>query len=257
MCSVIILYRPSYDWPVIIAANRDEMVTRSWWAPGYHWPNRPGVVAGLDELAGGSWLGLNAHGVIAIVLNRVGTLGPIQGKRSRGELVLAALEHADARTAGATLCAFDPTPYRSFNLLVADPCAAYWLRYQENNDGEKTTVQIRQIPAGVSMLTGFDLNDVRDPRIRDYWPAFQIAAFPVPETGNWSTWQALLMSRVSATDASPKGAMCFTTNTGFCTCSSSLIALPASRRLRPPVWLFANGPPDQVGYEAIMPFLPV
>ena len=40
---------------------------RPWKAPARHWPDRPNVVAGLDELAGGSWLGMNDEGVVAAV----------------------------------------------------------------------------------------------------------------------------------------------------------------------------------------------
>ena len=52
MCSVVILRRPESTWPVIFAANRDEMNDRPWLAPGRHWPDRPETVAGFDKLAG-------------------------------------------------------------------------------------------------------------------------------------------------------------------------------------------------------------
>jgi len=84
MCTLVLLRRPGHQWPLILGANRDEMVGRPWKPPGRHWDDRPNVVAGLDELAGGSWLGVNDEGVVAAVLNRVGTLGPADGKRSRG-----------------------------------------------------------------------------------------------------------------------------------------------------------------------------
>ncbi|HEY7688883.1 MAG TPA: NRDE family protein, partial [Dongiaceae bacterium] len=59
MCTLVILFRPGHDWPVIVGANRDEMADRPWAPPARHWPDRPQVVAGLDKLAGGSWLGVN------------------------------------------------------------------------------------------------------------------------------------------------------------------------------------------------------
>ena len=96
MCTLVILRRPDHRWPVLIGANRDEMIDRPWQPPGRHWPDRPEVVGGLDSLAGGSWLGINDWGVAAAVLNRHGSLGPLPGRRSRGELVLEALDHADA-----------------------------------------------------------------------------------------------------------------------------------------------------------------
>ena len=76
MCTLVLLRRPGHPWPLLLAANRDEMVDRPWAPPGRHWPDRPEVVAGLDRTAGGSWLGLNDHGVVAAILNRRGSLGP-------------------------------------------------------------------------------------------------------------------------------------------------------------------------------------
>ena len=88
------------------------------------------MVAGLDVQAGGSWLGVNDDGVVAAVLNRVGRLGPAAGKRSRGELVLEALDHADAAAAAAqALGDLDPDAYRPFNLVIADSRDAFWLRH--------------------------------------------------------------------------------------------------------------------------------
>src|SRR6266481_1460273 len=84
MCTLVILRRPEHRWPVLIGANRDEMIDRPSQPPGRHWPDRAEVVAGLDLLAGGSWLGLNDWGVAAAVLNRQGSLGPATGLRRRG-----------------------------------------------------------------------------------------------------------------------------------------------------------------------------
>ena len=82
MCTLVILRRPDHAWPLLFAANRDEMLERPWRPPARHWPDRPDVVAGRDELAGGTWLGVNDHGVGAAVLNRIGSLGQTTDKRS-------------------------------------------------------------------------------------------------------------------------------------------------------------------------------
>jgi hypothetical protein len=83
---------------VLIAANRDERLDREWDPPAAHWP---GLIGGRDRLGGGSWMAVNHHGVMAAVLNRVGSLGPEPGKRSRGELPLLALQAASAAEAAA------------------------------------------------------------------------------------------------------------------------------------------------------------
>src|SRR5947199_3266361 len=105
------------------------MVARPADPPARHWPDRAEIVAGRDRLAGGSWLGLNDWGVAAAILNRHGSLGPAAGLRSRGELVLEALDHADAVAAAAALSHLDPAAYRTFNLIVADNCDGFWLRH--------------------------------------------------------------------------------------------------------------------------------
>ena len=126
MCTLILLRRPGHDWPLILAANRDETTSRPWLAPARHWQEYPNVVAGADQLAGGSWLGLNDEGVAAIIMNRYGSLGPQAGRRSRGELVLKALAHSAATAAATALTELEPALYRSFNLVVADHREAIW-----------------------------------------------------------------------------------------------------------------------------------
>jgi len=70
MCTLILLQRPDHDWPLLLAANRDEMTDRPWLPPGHHWPGQPDVVAGIDRVGGGSWLGLNSDGLVAAIMNR-------------------------------------------------------------------------------------------------------------------------------------------------------------------------------------------
>lgn len=254
MCSIVILRRPGHKWPLLMAANRDEMVDRPWRPPARHWPDRADVVAGLDVLAGGSWLGMNDQGVIAAILNRHGTLGPAKGKRSRGELVLEALDHADAAPAAEALGEVDPAAYRPFNMVIADNRDAFWVSCR--GEAERDAVRVAPIPPGLSMLTAFDLDDSRDPRLRDYLPQFRSAAAPDPE-GDWETWRALLGSRQHDSQAGPVGAMCFLTGSGFGTSSSSLLALPSMEaKDAHPLWLFAAGPPDGTPYAPVVSVRP-
>jgi hypothetical protein len=246
MCTLLILLRPGDPWPVILAGNRDEMEQRPWRAPGRHWPDLPEVTAGLDLLAGGSWMGINDHGLAAVVMNRSGTLGPAPGHRSRGTLVLRALEHVGAAQAWDALRHLEPSAFRPFNLIVADALQALWIR----NDG--TALVARTIPPGLHMLTARELNDGTDPRIRAYLPRFRAARIPNPDSGDWDPWSTLLGSRDTPLVPDPRSAMCFRTDTGFSTQCASLLALPASpERDTLPIWLFAEGAPDQV------PFLPL
>jgi hypothetical protein len=246
MCSVVILRRPGLDWPVLLGANRDEMSQRPWLPPARHWPDRPWVVAGLDQPAGGSWLGLNDHGLVAGIMNRPQSLGPAAGKRSRGELVLEALDHADARAAAAALAELDPDAYRPFNLILADNTEAFWIRHAG------ASIDAAAIPPGLSMLTAHDLNDAAGSRrIGHFLPLFRAAPAPDPAAGDWRAWQALLGSRSFAPGAGPHDAMTILGENGFATLSSALIALPGPGIEAKPVLLFAAGRPDVTPYEAI------
>lgn len=247
MCTVIALRRPDHEWPVVLAANRDEMVDRPWAPPARHWRDRSNVVAGIDRLAGGTWLGLNDEGVVAAVLNRRDSLGPDPLLRSRGELVLEALDHADADAASDALSQIDSTSYRSFNMVIADNRDGFWLR--STGAG---AVEVHELPTGLSMVTSADLNDPASPRLAYFRPKFASAPVPDPERGDWSSWQTLLASTEHAPGTGPHEAMCIFTEHGFATVSSALIALPAmGLSTRRPVWLFAAGAPSEV------PFLPV
>lgn len=254
MCTLILLRRPGHPWPLLLAANRDEMIDRPWAAPGRHWADRPETLAGLDRTAEGSWLGVNDHGVVAAILNRRGSLGPAAGKRSRGELVLEALDHADAAVAAEALADLNPAAYRSFNLVVADNRDAYWIK---NPGGpEARVMEVRPIAEGLSMMTAYDLNDPASPRTRRHLDDLRAAGVPDPDKGDWRAWQAI-MARSAAGDpeAPPEAAMTVDLG-GFQTVSSSLIALPAAP-LAPgeeppdPVWLFAPGRPDQHLYQPV------
>lgn len=247
MCTLVVLRRPAHPWPLLLAANRDEMRDRPWLGPGRHWPERPHTLAGLDRLAGGSWLGMNDHGVVAGMLNRRGTLGPIAGKRSRGLLVLDALDHRDAAAAADALLRLDPRAYRPFNMAIADIRDAFWLR----NDGAR--MSLRPIEDGVSMLTAYDINDVEDPRIDRFLPLFRATPAPDPGSGNWRAWQALLAMPAPRGVAQREAGLTFELENGFGTRSSMLIALPSPESGAAPVCLFAAGPPDRAAYEAVAP----
>ena len=255
MCTVVVLRRPGHDWPLILAANRDEMAERPSAPPARHWPDRPEAVAGLDRLAGGTWLGLNDFGVVAGVLNRRESLGPEPGYRSRGELPLEALDHAEASAAAEALSAIETASYRSFNAVIADRRDAYWLRSAGPGGGRAraAAVEAMALPTGLSMITAYDRNDKRSARTRLYLPRFSDAPPPDPASGDWRSWQTLLASRLHDADAGPEGAMTVVTDSAFGTVSSSLIALPAAALAdEAPCWLYADGRPGEVDYERVV-----
>jgi len=250
MCTVVILRRPDHPWPTILAANRDEMKDRPWKPPARHWPDRPDVVAGIDLEAGGSWLGVNDNGVIAAILNRPNSLGPAPDKRSRGELVLDALDSADAADVIDRFQALDGEAWKPFNMVITDNTNAYWLR----NRGPETDwrIEVFPIPDGLSMVTARELNDPALSRIERYLDRFRAAPPPDPDQNDWNSWRDLMADRERGDDGAPDSSMSISTDFGFATVSSSLIALPApAQRPRPPVWLFAPGRPDLFEHEPV------
>lgn len=246
MCTLILLRRPDHPWPLLLAGNRDEMPDRPWDPPGRHWADRPGVVAGLDRLAGGSWMGLNQHGVVSVIMNRAGSLGPAPGRRSRGELVLEALDHAEAEQAAGALKQLDPAAYRPFNLLIGDPLKCFWIRNADHR------IRVQEVPPGLHMITALELDDESDPRIRHYLPRFRAAPQPEPERGDWGAWKVLLASHDRLAGEGRAAAICFRLDTGLCTLSSALIALPRYPGVHAmPLWLHTSGPPDQAKFRQV------
>jgi Transport and Golgi organisation 2 len=231
VCTVVVLVRPDR---VLLAANRDERVDRPWDPPAAWWPDRPGVIAGRDRTGGGTWMGINPHGVVATVLNRPGTLGPTAGKRSRGDLPLIALEHRTAAAAAGALTALDASLWRGFNMVLADRTGAWFVRgLGHGHPGAEA------LPQGVSMVTANDPNDLDNPRTARHLARFQ-AAEP-----NWSAWYPILSDR-SGRSAEQINVV---PRAGFGTVSSSFATLAAQGD---PIWLFAAGPPHETAFRPIM-----
>lgn len=251
MCTVVLLRRPGHRWPLLLAANRDERVDRPWDPPARHWPDREDVIAGRDQEAGGTWLGLNDHGVAAAILNRTGSLGPADGKRSRGELVLDALDFPDAAEAAESIADLDASAYRSFNLVIADNEGAFWIK----GLGHGAPI-VARVPEGISVLTAHDLNDISaSPRARHYLPLFETESMPDPEAGDWASWEALLASKDMAPgEIEPNAAIHVETDYGFGTVSTSLIALPdRNEDTLKPHWRFARVWPEREPFSTILP----
>ena len=241
MCTVVLLIRPGHDWPLLLAANRDERLDRPWDPPAAHWPDRPFVVAGRDRTGGGTWMGLNRDGVVATVLNRQGTLGPARDKRSRGDLPLLALDHPSAARAAEAMCALDAGSWRSFNMVVADREGAWFVR----GLGRGRPQAIALSP-GVHMVTSHDPDDFGSPRVARHLPRFRDAAAPSPSEGvaGWEAWRAIL-----ADDAGAAGEQInIRPRDGYGTSSAALIGLLRSGA---PQWRFAPGPPHAVAFVRV------
>jgi len=143
MCTLVLVVPPP-GGVLQVAANRDEFLARPAAAPA---PSADGRwLAPRDLQAGGTWLGVNARGLFVGVTNR--SRGSRDAtRRSRGLLVLDALESSDAATLHRTLAALDPAAYNGFHLAYADGMSAglTW------SDG--STIRQERLSAGVHVLT--------------------------------------------------------------------------------------------------------
>jgi Transport and Golgi organisation 2 len=190
MCTAILSIEPGA--PVLLAGIRDELVERAWEPPGRHWPDHPGLIGGLDLLAGGTWLAV-APGArrAACVLNGRGRMAAADSRRSRGVLPLQAAE--DGKLGRAGLAGFDP-----FHLLSAEPGVAVLWSW----DGERLTE--RELSAGLHIVVNSGLDsDLRAAheheraRTAHFLPRLRAAARPVPGPGGptaraWGAWLPLL-----------------------------------------------------------------
>ncbi len=147
MCLLIALHRTHPAAPLVVAANRDEMLSRPAAAMGVLQDAGPRVLGGRDLAAGGTWLAVNEHGVIAGLTNRPQPQRD-PSKRSRGEWPVFLARHWSAREAVERfLDRFDPVDYHGAWVLAGD---ARDLFYVEMSPDQAPVVE--QLEAGVHVL---------------------------------------------------------------------------------------------------------
>lgn len=159
MCTILAAFGVLDAAPLVIAANRDEFYARPS-GPGQLLSVRPRIVGGRDLRQGGTWMGLNEHGLFVGLTN----LGPAhRGRRSRGALVLEALR---ARTLDEIDALLErearPGVFSPFNLLYGEGRA---LRVAHVPDD--APVGVTTLGAGLHVVpSGGPPNDEAQPRVR-------------------------------------------------------------------------------------------
>lgn len=149
MCLILLAWQAHPDYPLVVAANRDEFFARPTAAAAF-WPTENGqpgdLLAGRDLEAGGTWLGITRQQRFAALTNYRNPAEKSSGKRSRGSLTsdflhsdLAPLDYLN-QLAGAA-----PDNYGGFNLFVAD---RQQLAYYSNIEKK-----VRLLPPGIYGLS--------------------------------------------------------------------------------------------------------
>lgn len=148
MCLIVFAWRPDQPQPLLLAANRDEFYARPSW-PLREWDDAPGLFAGRDLQAGGTWLGMNADGRFAALTNIRDPNQPA-GRRSRGELPVDFLRSALTPPAYLRQVAGRAAEYAGFNLLLGDARELWYYNSQED--------QPRTLPEGLCGLSNAGLD---------------------------------------------------------------------------------------------------
>jgi len=134
---MVLAWHSHPDYPLILAGNRDEFYLRRT-RPAAWWGQAVSLLAGHDEEAGGTWLGITRRGRFAALTNVRSPAERNPHAPSRGALVLSALQAAERPASWITANAARMAAYNGFNLLVGDVLpadhgdAASELRYFSN-----------------------------------------------------------------------------------------------------------------------------
>ncbi len=140
MCLALIATQVRDDMPLVVAANRDEFYARPA-APAAFWLDAPGLLAGRDLSAGGTWLGVTRDGRFALLTNHRDPRAHRDGAPSRGALVTEFLRGKGNAGDFLRMKEKEAAAYNGFHLVVGD---VREILYFTNTDG-----RLRPLAPGV------------------------------------------------------------------------------------------------------------
>jgi uncharacterized protein with NRDE domain len=261
MCTLVVAAGLVPGYPLLIVANRDEQKDRAA-SPPMSWPSTSGeggdegdasFIAPRDDVAGGTWLGLNEHGVFVGITNRF--LGPRDTTRiSRGALVVDALRlGTSARAIHEAMSRIDPTKYNGFHLVYADTRDVL----ATISDGDETLAQL-VLGNGLSVVTersfagGRHDDQPRLEKIRSVWS--RIVDHDDRDHQDGALFDpAKLTKLLTVHDAAdPLGATCIHLDElRYGTRSSMVLSYLATEKGAVTSMLWAEGPPCTTAFSEI------
>lgn len=243
VCLLVVASQVVDGEPLIVGANRDEVLERPSTAVTVLDEGPPRVLGGRDERSGGTWLAVNEYGVCAGLTNEPLGEAKDPSKRSRGELPLELVRHTTAADAvDALLSAFRPADYNGSWLLVGDRNSLFFVDF---TGSEAEVGSAIALPPGIHVLENRALGET-SPKVD-----LVRAGLEVPREGDQV---ADAFRRVLADHRNPEGetrpnaANCVHLDT-FGTRSSCLVRIPAGEGV-PRLWV-ADGPPCTTAYQDV------
>jgi uncharacterized protein with NRDE domain len=258
MCLLVALFRQRADAPLIIAANRDEQLARPAVAMTVLREAAPRLLGGRDLLAGGTWLAVGEHGVIAALTNVPAPGGRDGSKRSRGELPIALATHATAALAAAAFeRTVDPAEYNPCWLLVGDRSSLF---YFDLGAGRRLHAQV--LPPGLHVLENQPLSPLS---IKAAFVGEAVTAALPPAAAPAESLVAPLHGVLRSHDVPPRAldttasarplptfAACVHGGSVYGTRSAAIVIVPADAA-RPPAVFYTEGPPCTAPLEDASP----
>ena len=150
MCLILFAWQAHPDYPLVVAANRDEWRERPA-APATWWDDAPDILAGRDLEAGGTWLGVTRSGRFAAITNFRDPADRRSTAPSRGQLVADFLRGDDSPRNYLEALSPKAARYNGFNLLLADEKS---MCYFGSREGE-----IIDVPPGIHGLSNHLLDE--------------------------------------------------------------------------------------------------
>lgn len=123
MCLLLFAHQVHPEYPLVLAANRDEFHRRPA-APAAWWPEGD-ILAGRDLEAGGTWFGVSRQGRFAAVTNYREPGQQLADARSRGELVVETLRTGQTGMAWLQSLEAAGQSYNGFNLVFGDRAGVF------------------------------------------------------------------------------------------------------------------------------------
>jgi uncharacterized protein with NRDE domain len=149
MCLILFAYKVHPKYKLIVAANRDEFYQRPT-APAYFWEDDPDILAGRDLEKMGTWMGVTKMGRFSALTNYRNPKEDSNGKRSRGELVLDALQYQGDIKDYMENLVINKDKYPGYNLLAGDGNMLYYY----SNVGQ----ELLEVPPGIYGVSNHLLN---------------------------------------------------------------------------------------------------